>query len=181
MKTLLNAAKMNTTLMRLAHQLVENHTDFSNAALIGIQPRGVYLGARIHEMLQTITGNASIRYGLLDNTFYRDDLSTSLKLPATTDIRFSIENLNVILLDDVLFTGRTIRAAIDALIDYGRPAKVELLTLIDRRFNRELPVHPDYTGYSVDTINTQKVKVRWREKDGTDEVLLLEQAELQQF
>lgn len=114
-------------------------------------------------------------YGKLDITFYRDDIhSGDIHLPSQTDIPFSIEDRRVILIDDVLHTGRTIRAAMDALVDYGRPRNVELMVLIDRHYSRELPIQPDYSGQVVDTIITQKVKVNWEEKDGVDEVLLLD-------
>lgn len=174
LKTLLNSNQLSITLQRLAHQLVENHLTFSDSVLIGIQPRGIYLSERINSLLIDITGKQSIPYGLLDITFYRDDTHKNIHVPSDTSIPFSIEGKNVILVDDVLHTGRTIRSAMDALIDFGRPKKVELLVLIDRRFSRELPVQPDYVGYSVDTILTQKVKVKWKEKDGLDEVILLD-------
>lgn len=166
---------MQLTLLRLAHQLVENHTDFNNTVIIGIQPRGIFLSDRVAKLVKTITGNKHIQYGKLDITFYRDDVHKSdIQLPSETEIPFSVEGKKVLLVDDVLYTGRTIRSAMDALIDFGRPANVELLVLIDRRFNRELPIHPDYTGVQVDTILTQKVKVFWEEKDGKDEVVLID-------
>ncbi len=175
MKTLLNSNLMNITLQRLAHQLVENHISFNDTAIIGIQPRGIFLSNRIAGLVKKISGNNNIDYGLLDITFYRDDVHTAdIHVPSDTNIPFSIEGKNVILIDDVLYTGRTIRSAMDALIDFGRPKRVELLTLIDRRFSRELPIQPDYNGYSVDTILTQKVKVYWQETDGKDEVVLLD-------
>lgn len=175
MKTLLNSGQLNLTLQRLAHQLVENHLDFSNTAIIGIQPRGIYLSDRIAALVEKITGNKKVEYGKLDITFYRDDVHDGgIHVPSVTDIPFSIENKNVILIDDVLYTGRTIRSALDALIDFGRPKRVELMVLVDRRFSRELPVQPDYIGYTVDTILTQKVKVHWKEKDNKDEVVLLD-------
>lgn len=175
-KTLLNTAQLDLTLQRLAHQLVENHLSFKDTAIIGIQPRGIYLSDRIAKMVKKITGNKQLQYGKLDITFYRDDVHTSgdIQVPAATEIPFSIEGKNVLLIDDVLHTGRTIRSAMDALIDFGRPKKVELLVLIDRRFSRELPVQPDYVGFTVDTILTQKVKVYWKEKDGKDEVVLID-------
>ena len=174
-KTLINNNQLNITLQRLAHQLVENHLSFADTAIIGIQPRGILLSERIVKLVKTITGNKHIEYGKLDITFYRDDVHTSnIHVPADTDIPFSIEGKNVILIDDVLHTGRTIRSAMDALIDYGRPKKVELLVLIDRRFSRELPVQPDYVGHTVDTILTQKVIVYWKERDGKDEVVLID-------
>jgi pyrimidine operon attenuation protein/uracil phosphoribosyltransferase len=178
LKTLLNNAQLDLTLQRLAHQLVENHIDFQNTVIIGIQPRGVFLSDRIVKMVKEITKKKEIAYGKLDITFYRDDVhsSSDIQIPSVTDIPFSVEKKNVILVDDVLYTGRTIRSAMDALIDFGRPERVELLVLVDRRFSRELPIHPDYTGYTVDTILTQKVKVNWKEQDGKDEVVLLTKA-----
>jgi pyrimidine operon attenuation protein / uracil phosphoribosyltransferase len=174
-KTLLNNYQLNLTLQRLAHQLVENHVSFKNTAIIGIQPRGILLSDRIAGMVKEITGNKHIDYGKLDITFYRDDVqSRDIQVPSDTDMPFSIQDKDVILIDDVLHTGRTIRSAMDALIDYGRPKRVELLVLIDRRFSRELPVQPDYVGQTVDTILTQKVKVYWSEKDGKDEVVLID-------
>jgi len=177
MKTLLNNDQLNITLQRLAHQLVENHLSFSDTVIIGIQPRGIYMSDRIAQMVKKITGNKNIAYGKLDITFYRDDVHKSdIHVPSYTDVPFSIEGKNVVLIDDVLHTGRTIRSAMDALIDFGRPKKVELLVLIDRHFSRELPVQPDYVGQTVDTILTQKIKVYWKEKDGKDEVVLIDNA-----
>lgn len=175
MKTLLDQAQLQITLHRLAHQLVENHLDFTNTVIIGMQPRGVLFSDRIITLLQSITHNQKIPYGRLDITFYRDDLNKegALQEPSQTDISFSVDNKRVILIDDVLHTGRTIRAAMDALLDFGRPKEIALMTLIDRRFSRELPIQPDYVGLSVDTLFEQKVKVLWKEKDGNDEVVLL--------
>lgn len=175
MKTLLNSKQVDLTLLRLAHQLVEDHIALKHTVIIGIQPRGVFLSDRIVEILERITKNKKIEYGKLDITFYRDDVhSTEIHVPSVTDIPFSVQGKRVILIDDVLHTGRTIRAAMDALVDFGRPERVELLVLVDRRFSREVPIHPDYTGYSVDTILTQRVKVRWKENDEKDEVVLLD-------
>lgn len=115
----------------------------------------------------------NLQYGKLDITFYRDDVRKELHKANHTAIPFSIEGKNVVLIDDVLYTGRTIRAALDALLDFGRPAKVELCILIDRRFSRQLPIQPDYIGKSIDSIVSQKVKVFWNEKDGKEEVMLL--------
>src|SRR4030095_8119883 len=109
--------------------------------------------------------NRKINYGKLDITFYRDDVRKELHVPNQTDIKFSIEGRKVVLVDDVLYTGRTIRAALDALLSFGRPDKVELMVLIDRRYSRHLPIQPDYIGKSIDSIITQKVKVLWQEKD----------------
>lgn len=176
MKTLLDHNQLNITLQRLAHQLIENHLNFKDTAIIGIQPRGVWLSDRIAAMVKDITKQKKIDYGRLDITFYRDDLHQGydIQVPRNTDIEFSIEGRDVVLIDDVLHTGRTIRSAMDALIDFGRPRSVELLVLIDRTFSRELPIQPDYSGLAVDTIITQKVKVYWSEKDNKDEVVLID-------
>lgn len=176
MKTLLDQHQLEITLQRLAHQLTENHPDFSETAIIGIQPRGIWFSDRIAAIVKQITDQRQLLYGKLDITFYRDDVhqGNDLHVPAQTDINFSIENRRVILIDDVLHTGRTIRSAMDALIDFGRPANVELMVLIDRHYSRELPIQPDFVGQTIDTIITQKVKVNWKEKDGKDEVILID-------
>jgi pyrimidine operon attenuation protein/uracil phosphoribosyltransferase len=173
LKIILNEQQLRITIQRLANQLLENHLDLENTVLIGIQPRGIYFSDRIVQQLRTLVAPASIQYGKLDITFYRDDVRTGLHELNKTDIPFSIENKNVILIDDVLWTGRTIRAALDALLDFGRPAKVELCVLVDRRFTRQLPIQADYVGRPIDSMITQKVKVYWQEKDGKDEVTLL--------
>lgn len=165
---------MALTIKRLANQLLENHVALHNTVLIGIQPRGIALSDRIVQELKQELSGTEILYGKLDITFYRDDLRQELHMPSTVDIPFSVEGKNVVLIDDVLYTGRTIRAALDALMDFGRPAKVELLVLVDRRYSRELPIQPDYTGKSIDSIISQKVKVYWQPKDGHDEVVLLD-------
>jgi pyrimidine operon attenuation protein/uracil phosphoribosyltransferase len=172
LKTILDKRKFNIVIERLAHQLIENHYDFSNSVIIGIQPRGIYLSDRMVLYIEKIIGH-KINYGKLDITFYRDDFSKQLHVPNHTEINFSIENKNVILIDDVLFTGRTIRSAMDAILDFGRPQKVELLTLIDRRYSRQLPIQADYVGLVIDSIVSQKVKVFWSEKDKKDEVILI--------
>ena len=176
MKTLLDNHQLNITLQRLAHQLVENHLDFTQTAIIGLQPRGIWFSDRIAQIVRDITGQTDILYGKLDITFYRDDVhqGAGVLVPSQTDISFTIENRKVILIDDVLHTGRTIRAAMDALIDFGRPSNVELMVLIDRHYSRELPIQPDYVGQTIDTIITQKVKVNWEAKDGVDEVILID-------
>ena len=176
MKTLLDHNQLNMTLRRLAHQLVENHLHFRESAIIGIQPRGVWLSDRIAEIVKQITGQQQLDYGKLDITFYRDDVHQGgVIVPSQTDIPFTVEDRKVILIDDVLFTGRTIRSAMDALLDFGRPRHVELMVLVDRRLSRELPIEPNYVGVTVDTISSQKVKVNWKEKDDKDEVVLIDQ------
>ncbi len=174
MKTLLDKHQLNITLQRLAHEFVENHINFSESAIIGLQPRGVWFSDRMASLINAIAGG-NVPYGKLDITFYRDDIhSGEIHVPAQTDISFSVEGRNVVLIDDVLHTGRTVRAAMDALIDFGRPKTVELMVLIDRHYSRELPVQPDYVGRTIDTIITQRVKVNWEEKDGIDEVILID-------
>jgi pyrimidine operon attenuation protein / uracil phosphoribosyltransferase len=162
------------TIKRLAHQILENHIHLDNTVLIGIQPRGVYLSDQLVSEIKMQIQRNNIHYGKLDITFYRDDVSQEIRVPNQTNIFFSIEGKNVILIDDVLYTGRTIRAALDALMDLGRPEKVELCVLIDRRFSRQFPIQPDYVGKSIDSIVSQKVKVFWKEKDGKEEVVMLE-------
>ena len=152
--------------------MLENHLGLENTVLIGIQPRGIFLSDRIVNELRSLLPQEKIRYGKLDITFYRDDIRRELKIANATNIPFSTENKDIILIDDVLWTGRTIRSALDALLDFGRPARVELCVLIDRRFSREFPIQADYIGRSIDTFPSQKVFVRWRENQGTDEVVL---------
>ena len=173
MKTVLNEQQLAITIKRLSHQVLENHVDLRNTVLIGIQPRGIFVSDHLVQQLQLLVPSTKIQYGKLDITFYRDDIRKELHLPNHTDIPFSIENKNVVLIDDVLYTGRTIRAALDALLDFGRPSKVELCILIDRRFSRQLPIQPDYVGKAIDSIVSQKVKVFWKQRDGRDEVALV--------
>ena len=151
------------------------HGDFPNTVLIGIQPRGTNVARRLAAHLETITGHTIVS-GDLDITYYRDDFrhQTEPLTAHSTNIDFTIENKKVVLVDDVLYTGRTIRAALEALMHFGRPASVELLAMIDRRYSRHLPIQPDYVGRVIDTISSQKVKVEWAEIEGTDQVILLE-------
>ena len=172
LKSILTEAQLEITIKRLAHQVLENHVDLTNTVLIGLQPRGIYLSDRIVDEIKKDTPADKIQYGKLDITFYRDDIRKELHIANRTDIPFSIEGKNVVLIDDVLYTGRTIRAALDALLDFGRPEKVELCVLIDRRFSRQLPIQPDYVGKSIDSILSQKIKVYWKIKDGKDEVII---------
>ena len=161
MKTILDKYQLQITIERLAYQLVENYSDLSSVAIIGIQPRGIFLSDKIFEQLKKIAPDNKIDYGKMDITFYRDDIRKELHSPNQTNISFSIEDKNVILIDDVLYTGRTIRAALDALLAFGRPKKVELCVLINRRYSRQLPIQPDYCGKAIDSIISQKVKVEW--------------------
>lgn len=175
-KTLLTRDHFALTLERLCHQLIEDWGDFSNACIIGIQPRGTLLANRIYERLKVLTGNTSIEYGKLDITFYRDDfrMPHGPLTPHPNEIDFIVAGKKVLLVDDVLYTGRTISAALAALQHYGRPSAVELLVLVDRRFNRHLPIQPDYFGIAVDALDEAYVKVRWQEIHGEDEILLFD-------
>jgi pyrimidine operon attenuation protein/uracil phosphoribosyltransferase len=174
-KVLLNATEVNIILHRLACQLIENHNDFSNTVLIGIQPRGTFLANRLAKLLASDYKIKDLKLGQLDITFYRDDFRRSDKpLEAnTTEINFEVENKNVVFVDDVLYTGRSIRSALTAIQSFGRPDNIELLTLIDRRFSRHLPIQPNYKGRQVDAINEEKVKVNWLENEGEDTVYLI--------
>jgi pyrimidine operon attenuation protein/uracil phosphoribosyltransferase len=170
-----NKTTFNIIVERLSHQLIENHDDFRETVLIGIQPRGIHLCNRIHQKLSSIISNSIIKVGNLDITFYRDDFRRRQDPlePQAIDIDFSIEEKNVVLIDDVLYTGRSVRAAMDALLAFGRPKSVELMTLIDRRFSRHLPIQPNYVGQKIDTITSEKVIVEWEELNGKDQVILL--------
>lgn len=174
-KLLLNAKEINIILHRLACQLIEKHDDFSNTALIGIQPRGKFLANRLAQILKSDYHIKHIKLGLLDITFFRDDFRRSEKpLEAnTTEINFLVEDKNIVFIDDVLYTGRSIRAALTAIQSFGRPNEIELLTLIDRRFSRHLPIQPDYRGRQVDAINKEKVKVNWVEQGVEDAIYLV--------
>ena len=174
-KVLLTSKEVNIILHRLACQLIENHLDFSNSVLIGLQPRGVLLAQRLKTLLETEYHISNIPLGFLDITFFRDDFRRAEKqLEANiTQIDFLVEDKKVVFIDDVLFTGRSIRAALTAIQSFGRPSEIELLVLIDRRFSRHLPIQPDYRGRQVDVIDNDKVKVCWKEKDGEDAVYLI--------
>lgn len=174
-KVLLTSKEVNIILHRLACQLIENHLDFSNTVLIGIQPRGTYLANRIKALLENDYQIKDVQLGFLDITFFRDDFRRGEKqLEANkTQIDFLVEDKKVVFIDDVLFTGRSINAALTAVQSFGRPSEVELLVLIDRRFSRHLPIQPDYRGRQVDAINDEKVIVSWKEKDEEDAVHLI--------
>ena len=165
MKSILSSQHLEITIKRLAHQILENSDDLNETVIIGLQPRGVFLSDKIVEEIHKEISPRKLSYGKLDITFYRDDIRKELHIANQTDISFSIEGKRVVLIDDVLYTGRTIRAALDALLDFGRPGKVELCVLIDRRFSRQLPIQPDYVGKSIDSIISQKVKVEWERKE----------------
>lgn len=157
MKVILNKEQCYFAIKRLAYQLLEDQHSLEEVVFIGLQPRGKEVSDRIIEEIRAILPGEKVQYGLLDITFYRDDIRESLHKPAATSILFSIENKKVVLIDDVLHTGRTARAALDALNDFGRPAAVKLCVLVNRRFSRELPIQPDYCGIAIDTLQSQKV------------------------
>ena len=173
-KILINSSEIQIILRRLACQLIENHPNLENTVLIGLQPRGIFLAERLISILKDDYQLNDISYGQLDITFYRDDFRRSEKpLEANkTNINFVVEQKKVIFIDDVLFSGRSIRAALTAIQSFGRPKTIELMVLIDRRFSRELPIQPDYSGRQVDVINQEKVKIFWNERDEQDAVYI---------
>lgn len=172
-QVILNSRHFDLTLKRLCHQLIENHGDFSGTVLIGLQPRGGNVVTRLKLLLEEIL-DKPVQCGSLDITFYRDDFRRRERplIPSATNIDFVIEKKKVVLVDDVLFTGRTIRAGLDAMLAFGRPSGVELLAFIDRRFKRELPIQADYVGKAVDTLSEERVSVEWQEIEGEDKVVL---------
>ena len=171
---LLDSKSIEVILHRLANQLLETHLDFKNTVLIGLQPRGIYLAERLAKLLKEDYAVSDLRLGYLDITFFRDDFRRSEKpLSASkTKIDFLVENQKVVFIDDVLYTGRSIQSALSAIQSFGRPSSVELMVLIDRRFSRHLPIHPNYRGRQVDAINEERVRVLWKEKDGEDAVYI---------
>jgi pyrimidine operon attenuation protein/uracil phosphoribosyltransferase len=173
-KVLLTSKEVNIILHRLACQLIENHLDFSNTILVGIQPRGTFLANRLAALLKEEYQIKDLKLGFLDITFFRDDFRRGEKpLEANkTEINFVVEDKKIVFIDDVLYTGRSIRSALTAIQSFGRPAEIELLALIDRRFSRHLPIQPDYRGRQVDAINGEKVVVHWLENDGEDAVYM---------
>lgn len=179
-KILLNSQEINIILHRLACQIIEKHLDFSNTILVGIQPRGTFLAERLKTLLENEYKIKKIVLGYLDITFFRDDFRrTDKPLAASkTSIDFIVDNKKIIFIDDVLYTGRSIRSALTAIQSFGRPSEIELLVLIDRRFSRNLPIQPDYRGRQVDAINKEKVKVSWIENDGEDAVFLIDKTDL---
>jgi pyrimidine operon attenuation protein/uracil phosphoribosyltransferase len=170
-RIILDHQRFQLTLKRLCYQLIENHDKFENTVIIGLQPRGILLSRCIRDELSKLLGK-SLVYGELDTTFFRDDFRIKPLVPASTSIDFVVEGKKVVLIDDVLFTGRSIRAALDALQHFGRPANVELLVLVDRRLSRHVPVQPDYTGLTVDAIFSEQVVLNWNSEETHAEVLL---------
>ncbi len=170
MQILLSSMQLSLTIKRLALQLIENDDAVNDTVFIGLQPRGIFVSDKIVGELRKICPGEEINYGVLDITFYRDDVRDEIHVANKTDIPFSIENKRVVLIDDVLYTGRTIRAALDALQDFGRAKKIELCVLVNRRFEREIPIQPNCSGIVIDSHISQKVKVD-KEKE---EVILLD-------
>ncbi len=170
---LLHQEEINLIINRLSRQIIElNNLD--STVIIGVQPRGIYFAEKVHQLIEQLA-NTKIPYGTIDDTFHRDDFRRGKIVKANeTNINFEIEGKNVILIDDVLYTGRTIRAALDALLMYGRPNKIELLVLIDRRFNRELPIQPDFVGKTIDTIEKVKVLVQWKQNEQEQDFVIFE-------
>lgn len=173
---ILNSEAMDKALERIAHEIVEKSPSMKDVAIVGIKNRGAYLATRIAAKIAKIAG-AGVNVGALDITLYRDDLTQASEQPVVhaTEIDFDIHGRKIILVDDVLYTGRTVRCALDALVDYGRPACIQLAVLVDRG-HRELPIRADYVGKNVPTSSEESVEVRVTECDGKDEVVLCEKA-----
>ena len=173
-KTVLDQEDMRRTLVRISHEIVER-TGGHDVAIVGIHRRGAVLAARIHELVDGLV-DGDVPLGDIDISFYRDDVSMRRSHPTVhaSHIDFPVEGATIVLVDDVLYTGRTVRAAIDALFDYGRPRKVQLAVLADRG-HRELPIRPDYVGKNLPTANSERVNVRVEELDGVDEVAVAEE------
>jgi pyrimidine operon attenuation protein/uracil phosphoribosyltransferase len=173
-KLILDSDLLDITISRLCQQLIENHQNFPDTVILGLQPRGIFLAEIIHQKLEKLL-KTNIPLGYLDATFHRDDFRRrDIPVKANeTRIPFVIEGKKVVLVDDVLFTGRTVRAAMDAMIAFGRPEKVELLVLIDRKYNRDLPISPDYFGRVVNTLASQKVLVELEAKSLNNKIWLV--------
>ena len=173
-REIISTKEFHLIIKRLAYQLLENHADFSDTVLIGLQDRGIYLADKLGELLREMCPDSTINVGHLDITFFRDDFRRSSKpiLANKTVIDFVIEGKKVVLIDDVLFTGRTVRAGLDAMLAFGRPSFVELLIFVDRRYTRHLPIEASYIGKTVDSIAKDKVIVEWEKLEGKDRVMM---------
>lgn len=160
---LLEKKHLELVILRLSRQIIEQYYSCENLVIIGVQPRGIYLSRIIHSLLLESKKIKGLQYAELDVTFYRDDFKIKPLTPSPQKISpdFSVENKNVILIDDVLYTGRTIRAALDSIQNYGRPSSVELLVLVNRRFSRQLPIEANYIGINIDSFDNQKVQINW--------------------
>ena len=172
-RKILNKKQINIIIKRLCHQLIENHNNFSDTVIVSLLPRGKHVARRIVNRLEQILEH-KINYGELDISFYRDDLRRHSEpiIPHKMEMNISVDERNVVFIDDVLYTGRSVRSAIDALMPFGRPKSIELLVFIDRRFSRHLPIQPDYVGKVVDSIDSEKVVVNITD-DGNDNILIL--------
>jgi pyrimidine operon attenuation protein/uracil phosphoribosyltransferase len=173
-KAFIGSSEVHSILQELAAQLIKQHPDFSNTVLVGIQQGGALVSSYLYSILAANKNLQKINHGQLDITFYRDDVRHKIMAPDTMNLPFSIEGKTVILVDDVLFTGRTIKAALDALLDYGRPERVELCVLIDRSEHRQFPIQPDYRGKKVETQKSDKLKFI-RTESGDPQVVLISQ------
>jgi pyrimidine operon attenuation protein/uracil phosphoribosyltransferase len=169
----MDAAAIQRALIRIAHEILERNKGTEDLALVGIRSRGIHLAQRLRKAITDIEDGAQVPFGVVDITLYRDDLDRRLQNPEVkgTDIPFAVEGYRILLVDDVLFTGRTIRAAMDAIMDFGRPKSIQLAVLVDRG-HRELPIRADYVGKNLPTSRGEEVLVRLAEADGTDEVVI---------
>lgn len=176
-KILLSSDHTRLILKRFALELIEKHQSFQDTAIIGLQPRGIELAHALKKEIEQLIGE-QIKFGELDHTFFRDDIGRGeIHIPKPSKINFSTENLNIIIIDDVLFTGRSVRSAMDAVMSFGRPKRIELLVLVERLFERELPIKPDFYGVLVDSRNTNNyVRVEWQASNEV-QVWLLENKE----
>jgi pyrimidine operon attenuation protein/uracil phosphoribosyltransferase len=172
-RQVMDAAAIQRALVRIAHEILERNKGTLDLALVGIRSRGIHLAQRLRKAIQDIEDGAQVPFGVVDITLYRDDLDRRLQNPEVkgTDIPFAVEGHRILLVDDVLFTGRTIRAAMDAIIDFGRPKSIQLAVLVDRG-HRELPIRADYVGKNLPTSRGEEVHVHLAEADGTDEVVI---------
>ena len=177
-KTILfNNKRLEITINRLCQQLIENHKTFKNTVLIGLQPRGVYFLNRIKKNLEKNL-KKEIRTGYLDTTFYRDDFrSGDIPTAKETSIPFIVDDKDVIIIDDVLFTGRTLRSAMEGIMNFGRPKKIELLVLVDRKFSRDVPIEPSYCGLKINTITSDRIEVNLTEQGFKEDNIMIENNE----
>ncbi len=171
-KDILSSERFRLTLRRLAHQIIENYPDLSDVHIVGIQESGVHFSQRMVEELRQVSSAQTVHHGKLDISFFRDDyhLRTDPIEVKPTELPFDVEGKRILLLDDVLYTGRTVHAAMTALLHFGRPRSIELMVLVDRRFNRHFPIRPDYTGITVDALDNAYVRVEWAEESGVDRI-----------
>jgi pyrimidine operon attenuation protein / uracil phosphoribosyltransferase len=174
-RLIFNSFHLNITVSRLCQQLIENHNNFEESVILGLQPRGIFLAERIKSKLLEEDLIKKIDLGYLDPTFYRDDFRRrEILVPNANRVNFIVEDKRVILIDDVLYTGRTVRSALDAMLAYGRPKQVELLVLIDRKYDRDLPIQPNYVGRQVNAMQSEKILVELKEQGvGEDNIWLV--------